>query len=110
MSVRSRTASRSSCLILPATSCGSFPLTRPDGRLLQKPTSGKEETLVRPQGEPVRHTGDVVGDMGRRVARRTMVLRRDVLWVVEVVTDERPDYRDGLLLLRASVIAKIDPF
>src|SRR4051812_38775690 len=98
MSVRSRTSWTSSCLILPATRAPSV--------LLQEPAPGKEELLVRPEGEPVRHPGDVVGDAGGRVPRGQMVLLGDLVRMVQVVREQRPQERHGLVLLVGGRVAQ----
>src|SRR5690242_3104245 len=100
MSVRSRTSATSSCLILPAT--------RAPPQLLQEPAPGKEELLVRPEGKPVRHPGDVVGDAGGRVPRSQMVLLGDLVGMVEVVGEQRPQERHGLVLLVVRGVAQVD--
>src|ERR1041385_6796875 len=104
MSARSRTASTSSCLIRPATWCP--PLGVPP---LQQPALGKEELLVGPECVPVGHARDVVGDVGPQVAGRAQVLLRDLLRMLKVVREERPDQRDGLLLFGTSLAPQVDP-
>src|SRR4026209_2345703 len=104
MSVRSRTAATSSSLILPATFLPSIF----SSRRLEQPALGKEQLLVDPQSVPVRHAGDVVGDTGRKVSRRPMVLLRHLLRVIEVVREQAPDHRDRLVLLRTGLVPKVD--
>src|SRR4029434_5211007 len=65
-------------------------------RRLQQPALGKEQLFVDPQSVPVGHAGDVVGDTGRQVSRRSMVLLWNLLGVIEVVREQAPDHRDRL--------------
>ena len=61
---------------------------------LEQPALGKEELLVDPQSVPVRHAGDVVGDAGRQVSRRPMVLLRHLLRDARGSARTGPDQRD----------------
>src|SRR5687768_4651108 len=81
MSVRSLTASMSSCLMR-------LMYSRPSLPLVVQPPTGKEQSLVRPEGVPVRHARDVVGHPDREVTRRSMVLLGHVVRMVEEMLEQ----------------------
>src|SRR6266511_1022314 len=97
MSVRSRTSSTSSERIRPAIPWLSFLRVR--SLRLQQPALGKEELLVCPEGEPVGHPRDVVGDLGGQVARDSPVFARHGLRMLKVVREQRSDQLHDLFLL-----------
>src|SRR2546425_9803747 len=106
MSVRSRTASTSSERIRPAIPWRSFLRVR--SLRLQQPTLGKEELLVGPEGEPVGHPRDVVGDLRGQVAWDGPVLGRHGLRVLKVVREQRSDQLHRLFLLGPSLGTQVD--
>jgi len=96
--------------MLPANLAPLEPLAVGPGRAaLEQPPLGKEELLVRPEREPIRHPGDVVGHMRGCVARRTEVFGWDRLRVSKVVREEGPDQPPRLFLLRPAVLPEVDP-
>src|SRR5213593_1982132 len=103
MSVRSRTASTSSCRISPAMLLPPYP------DRLKQPALGKEESLLRSKGEPVRHPRDVIGHLGGQVVRGGAVFGRHGLRMLKVVREERPDQLDGLALLVGGLGPQVHP-
>src|SRR6266480_5928300 len=97
MSVRSLTASMSSCRIR------ATPLLI----ALQEPAPGKEEPLVRPKSVPVRHAGDVVRDSGAQVPRGPLVLRGKFGRMFQVVLEQIPGQLDGLVVILVGALPEV---
>src|SRR5438093_10952937 len=97
MSVRSLTASMSSCRIR------ATPLLI----ALQEPAPGKEEPLVRPKSVPVRHAGDVVRDPRGQVPRGSLVLGRKFGRMLQVVLEQIPEQLDRLVVILVSALPEV---
>src|SRR5439155_9172905 len=98
MSVRSLTASISSCRIR------ATPLLI----ALQEPTPGKEEPLVRPKSVPVRHAGDVVSHAGGQVSRGSLMLGGKLVRMFQVVLEQIPKQLDGLVVILVRAFPEVD--